>query len=273
MKKILIYFFLFLIPYISLAQDDLSVIRVRIVQEMYDKVDQTQIAKAVIGNNIKVDGSWADINYDAEDISNWNPIKHLDRIQMLAIAYTDPKSVYAGNNDLFNNILNGLSFWYAKNPRSSNWWHNDIAAPQTVGRILLLMDGAKNQLPSDLLKGLLTRMAETRTPFAATGANKLDIAIHYIFRALVSRNEKLMNIGMLEAFQPVEFTTGEGLQYDYSFQQHKEQLMIASYGLVFIEGEYQVASWLRGTKYALPKEKLELLNNYFFNTFINAMRG
>lgn len=252
----------------------MTIIRQRIVQELYDKMNQAQITKSVIANNnINADGSWSDIKYDAKDISNWNPIKHLDRIQTLAIAYTDPKSVYAGNKDLFQKISNGLHYWYQKDPRSSNWWHNDIAAPQTMGRILLLMDGAKEKLSSDLLNGLLSRMATTRTPFAATGANKLDIAIHYIYRALVTRNDKLMNIGMLEAFQPIEFTTGEGLQYDYSFQQHKEQLMIASYGLVFIEGEYQIASWLRDTKYALSKEKLELLNHYFFNTFINALRG
>lgn len=223
--------------------------------------------------NMNPDGSWPGINYDEKVIGNWTPIKHLERLQLLTIAYANPKSVYHADVSLYQTIVKGLHFWYNKNPRSSNWWHNDIATPQYLGRILLLMQASDKNLPEVLQKDILKRMQGVQAPFTFTGANKLDIAIHYIYRALATNNEKLMNIGVMEAFQPVAFTTGEGVQYDYSFQQHKEQLMISSYGLVFIIGEYEVASWLVGTKYALAKDKLDLLNNYFFYSFANALRG
>lgn len=263
-----------LLPLVASAQDDFSIIRSRIVNELFSKSNDVQLTKAVLAyKNINTDGSWPGINYDAKDASKWPPIMHLERLQQLAIAYASPKSVYYNNSGLYADVNKGLVYWYQKNPRSTNWWHNDIATPQYLGRILLLMNSTKTPVPQEVQGAVLSVMQSTQTPFSFTGANKLDIAIHYIYRALITGNEKLMNMAVLEAFQPIEFTTGEGLQHDYSYLQHKEQLMISAYGFVFLLGEYDVAAWLSGTKYALPNEKLNLLNNFFFNTFLNSLRG
>lgn len=55
--------------------------------------------------------------------------------------------------------------------------------------------------------------------------------------------------------------------------QHGPQLQIASYGLVFLNGEYKVASWLAGTSYQLSGARLAMLNSYLVNTFLRTIRG
>lgn len=275
MKRLLVYIVLTTVFSFSVAaQNDFDIIKSKIINELFTKNSELQLAKAVLTyKNINAEGSWPDINYQSTDATKWPPATHLERLQQLAIAYANPKSIYHNNSSLYADISKGLAYWVQKNPRSSNWWHNDIASPQSLGRILLLMNFAKQNLPQQVESAVLARMQGTQSPFNFTGANKLDIAIHYIYRALITGNEKLMNMAVLEAFQPIEFTIGEGLQYDFSYLQHKEQLMISAYGLVFLQGEYNVAAWLSGTKYALSKEKLKLLNNYFFNSFLNSLRG
>ena len=274
MKTIIFYISILFLPFAITAQDDLSVIKSRILKEIFDKSNDVQLTKAVLTfKNINSDGSWPEINYDDNSASNWLPIKHLERLQMLASAFAKPNNVYKGNDEIYQTIVKGLHFWYVKNPRSTNWWQNDIATTQYLGRVLLLMSASERNITEDLQKVLIGRMQTAQGPFTFTGANKLDIAIAYIYRALITNNDKLMNIAVMEAFQPIEFTTAEGLQHDYSYQQHKEQLMISAYGYVFLTGEYQVAAWLAGTKYALDNQKLTSLNNYFFNTYSNALRG
>lgn len=82
-----------------------------------------------------------------------------------------------------------------------------------------------------------------------------------------------MDTAVSQAFQPIQFTTQEGLQYDYSYLQHGPQLQIASYGVVFLSGEYKVASWLIGTPYALSEQKTKLLGHYLTQTFLPSIRG
>jgi len=274
MKKIIFYLSILFLPFAITAQDDLSVIKSRILKEIFDKSNDVQLTKAVLSfKNQNSDGGWPEINYDDNSATNWAPIRHLEKLQTLASAFAKPNNVYKGNDEIYQSIVKGLHFWYVKNPRSTNWWQNDIASTQYLGRVLLLMGATERNIPEDLQKVLIGRMQSAQGPFTFTGANKLDIAIAYIYRALITNNDKLMNIAVMEAFQPIEFTTAEGLQHDYSYQQHKEQLMISAYGYVFLTGEYQVASWVAGTKYALDSQKLTLLNNYFLNTYSNALRG
>ena len=214
MKTIIFYISILFLPFAITAQDDLSVIKSRILKEIFDKSNDVQLTKAVLTfKNINSDGSWPEINYDDNSASNWLPIKHLERLQMLASAFAKPNNVYKGNDEIYQTIVKGLHFWYVKNPRSTNWWQNDIATTQYLGRVLLLMSASERNIPEDLQKVLIGRMQTAQGPFTFTGANKLDIAIAYIYRALITNNDKLMNIAVMEAFQPIEFTTAEGWQH------------------------------------------------------------
>lgn len=258
----------------SNAQNDFSLISSRIRQQLGNETNEQSCLKNVVTYLplVQSDGSWPDIDYSNKEIAKWKPGSHLDRVKFFAYALITEGGFYHENADLRNAIFKTLRYWNMRNPKSSNWWHNEIATPQTLGEIMILLGGSTGQLPAGLQDSLLGRMNQGDV-FKKTGANKLDIALHMIYRACITKNNTLMDTAVQQAFQPIVYTTEEGLQYDNSYQQHGPQLQISSYGLVFLIGEYKVASWLQGTGFALQGTKLNLLNNYLFYTFLPAIRG
>lgn len=257
-----------------LAQSDFAVIRER-VREDLSASSKNAALEAAVGKLISTqlsNGSWAGVNYADRSATKWAPATHLDNVKTLAIAFTKKGQSLFGQPTVFNAIVTGLRYWYATDPKSGNWWHNEIATPQALGEILILLKDAPTPLPAPLQDALVKRM-QRGNPYEKTGANKLDIAIHYLYRACITENRPLMDSAVEEAFQPVSITTEEGLQPDFSYLQHGPQLQIASYGQVFLEGEYKIAWLVRGTPYALKKQKQELLSRYLVQSFLPAIRG
>ncbi len=213
------------------------------------------------------DGSWSDINYG-------NPIDtHLSRIKNFATAYTKSSNQLYKNDDIYNAIVTALQFWVNRKPVNTNWWYNDISYPQSIGEILIVMNYSPKPLPTALRDTLLERMKKGN-PYKQTGANKSDEALHYLYRACVTHNKLLMDSAIEQAFQPITILDGgEGIQYDNSYFQHGTQLAIGSYGPVFTQNSYNIASYLSGTAYALKGEKLGILSNYVKNTFLKTIRG
>ena len=234
-------------------------------------LEKENFAVTKLLSNIQPDGSWADIGYAKTDITVWQPTTHLDRLITMALAYRG-KSKWHNDMDLRNAIVKGLEFWYAQDPHSKNWWHNEIDVPQHLGELLIILRQGQTRIPAALEDSLIERMKRGDV-YKQTGANKLDVAMHYIYRAALTANAGLMDSAVKEVFQPIAFTNKEGLQYDYSYLQHGRQLQISSYGAVFLTGEYKVAAFLRGTPYALSGEKLKMLSNYYINTYLKALRG
>lgn len=275
MKKNFCFLFLFC-AFVneSLGQNDFSLITPRIAEQLCRETTEQATLKNVVAflPILQDNGSWPDIDYSNKDITKWKPISHLDRIKTFAQAFIKEESFYYKNADIGNAISKALRYWYEQNPKSKNWWHNEIATPQTLGEIMILLQQNNGQLPAGLQDSLVQRMKQGNV-FEKTGANKLDIALHMIYRACITKDKALMDTAIQQAFQPIVFTTAEGIQYDYSYLQHGPQLQISSYGLVFLTGEYKVASWVQGTSYALRGEQLKMLNHYFLNTFLSAIRG
>ena len=63
-----------------------------------------------------------------------------------------------------------------------------------------------------------------------TAANKISIALHWVYRGCLTQDEQTLSFGIGQAYQPVQLTGGQGIQYDHSYQQHGKQLYIGGYG-------------------------------------------
>lgn len=275
MKKFTgLLFFSILVLSNSYSQNVFSIVQKNIADQLLAGTNDLSIAKNVVSYlpQLQSDGSWADIDYSNNAVTKWKPGLHLGRVKDFALSYIKPGNIYFQSGDLYNGIVKALRYWYSQDPKSSNWWHNEIATPQELGEIMILMHQAKNDLPQSLKDSLVNRMKRGNI-FKQTGANKLDVAIHFLYRACITKDKNLMDTSVSQAFQPIQFTTAEGLQYDYSYMQHGKQLQISSYGLVFLSGEYKVASWVSGTQYALSGDKLKMLNHYLTHTFLSSIRG
>lgn len=132
----------------------------------------------------------------------------------------------------------------------------------------------EKQIPQELETKILKRIQETGgDPAKWTGANRTDIALHWIYRSCLTQNEADLKTAIDNVFNPVVYTTEEGFQHDNSYFQHGEQLYIGGYGDEILKGVTQVASYALGTQYQLDKEKVELLSKFMRETYYRTVRG
>lgn len=246
--------------------------------EMFmEKIRNTTIKNPSIDKNLALfqeNGSFSDIDYDDTQMTNWTPIKHIERLSDFVYAYTNEKNKYYQNEDLYQKIVKGLEYWYDVDSESDNWWHNQISEPQKLGILLIQMRIGKKQIPQELETKILKRIQETGgDPAKWTGANRTDIALHWIYRSCLTQNEADLKTAIDNVFNPVVYTTEEGFQHDNSYFQHGEQLYIGGYGDEILKGVTQVASYALGTQYQLDKEKVELLSKFMRETYYRAVRG
>lgn len=229
----------------------------------------------------QADGSFDDINYAAQSRSNWEPMEHLYRLREMSIAYTEPDNVYYEDEELYNKIVKGYQLWYDKNlVCTMNWYYNRISHPHALGEgLIALYPGKKKITEESVFKQLTDRWANDLghpdIPADATtaGANKSNIAMHWIYRSVLTQNEKDLAFAADRSFLQLAFTTGEGVQHDFSYRQHGAQLYLAGYGREFIQLATRQAYYLAGTPYALSGEKRDILSKYVRNTYLNIIRG
>ena len=222
----------------------------------------------------ETDGSFSDVDYASIQRTNWPPLTHIDRLYDFAFAYTNPQNKYYKDASLFLKIEKGLEFWHERNPWCHNWWYNQIAEPQQLGILLIQMRTGAQQLPTELENKILERiLKDGGHPAKWTGANRTDIALHWIYRACLTQNETDLNIALENVYNPIVYTTKEGFQHDNSYFQHGQQLYIGGYGDEILKGITQVATYTKGTGYAIPEDKLTLLSKFMRETYYATIRG
>lgn len=219
-------------------------------------------------------GAFKDIDYTRDDRTFWPPLNHLTRLTEWAQAYTAPGNRFYGKKSLFNRIVKGLEYWHEANPECNNWWYNQIAEPQQLGIMLIILREGKLQVPEELESKLLSRVRKDGGhPSKWTGANRTDISLHWIYRSCLSKNEDDLKVAIEQAFSPIYYTTEEGFQYDNSYFQHGVQLYIGGYGDEILKGITQIANYTKGTKYQLDKEKIDILSKFMRETYYRTFRG
>lgn len=219
-------------------------------------------------------GCFIDVDYNSRVRTNWSPLIHIERLSDFVFAYTNSQNPYYQDEDLYNKIVKGLTFWYKCNPYCNNWWYNQIAEPQKMGVLLIQMRQGKRQISAELEADILQRMEKKGGhPAKWTGANQTDIALHWIYRACLQKNDIDLQTAIENAYSPVTYTAKEGFQYDNSYFQHGMQLYIGGYGDEILKGVTQIAMYTKGTKYEMSDEKIQLLSNFMRRTYYQVIRG
>lgn len=222
----------------------------------------------------EANGCFTDVDYARRDRTNWPPLVHIERLYDFVFAYTNPQNSYYQDEVLYQKIVRGLEYWYDRNPHCNNWWYNQIAEPQSLGILLIQMRIGKKRIPEELEVKILQRMRkEGGHPAGWTGANRTDIALHWIYRACLQKNEADLKTAFENAYSPIAYTVKEGFQYDNSYFQHGVQLYIGGYGDEILKGVTQIAMYAKDTEYALSDEKIHLLSRFMRNTYYRTIRG
>lgn len=208
-------------------------------------------------DDMREDGTWADIDYASQRRGDWPTRVHLDRLIALAAVYADEKSVLFEDKLLGERILSGVDHWIRNDYQNPNWYNERIGVPYRLGSVLLLMG---NAAPEEMLER--ARPLMYRSELGMTGQNKVWCAGIGIMKAVLYGDRELMSQAVADVWSELAVSSGEGIQADWSFHQHGPQQQFGNYGRSFGADMVQWASALRGTEYALAGESLEVLRNY-----------
>ncbi|ARS39156.1 chondroitin lyase [Sphingobacteriaceae bacterium GW460-11-11-14-LB5] len=293
MKKPVFLVFLFILGSTffshTKAQSVFQTILQRVHQEQIDDVkDIKSLDKRVEDNlaglNLK-SGKWESINYaDYKRIKpGWLPV--LERIRTMTLAYSFPKSSYYKNKQIFEAIHKSLSYFinHKPLPYCDNWYQQGITRPQTLALSLVNMRFGESPLDGELEKNTLAVICKDTSVTSIGrnnpmhrfnfGANKAQIAMGWIFISALLANEKMLEVGVKEAYLPIQYTTGEGIQYDLSYDMHYGYLYNGGYGVEFMTSVVKSAAYTFGTKYALKGEKLDLFRKFILESIFGVIRG
>ena len=135
-------------------------------------------------HQINDDGSFKDIDYDSQALTNWPAYFHLLRVEEMSVAYYNNGTT--SEEDLYPLIIKGLEFYYDKHPISDNWYWSAIAEPLRIGEILILMSRSEKNLPQELVDKLCTRWRNNENwAEDFTAANRTDVAKQNLYLGII----------------------------------------------------------------------------------------
>lgn len=219
-------------------------------------------------------GSFIDISYTDTSLTYWQPAKHFERLKRFSEVYTCPRSRYYKSNAIYDRIIQGLNFWIDKIPQSKNWWYNRIKSPMILGQILINMRNGDRPLPLKLEQDCIDKMKDcVQDPYQYVGANRTDIATHWIYRACLTNDDELFKSAIDLVASSIRYAQSEGIMIDNSYCQHDRQIYIGAYGSSFLIEATRWAYLVMGTKYEFPKEKIKILSDFARKTYFPCIRG
>ena len=201
-----------------------------------------------LAESMQSDGSWSDLDYEAEKLPLWKSIVHFDRLNYLA---------FSGKYD--EKVIKGLGFWYKKERKDTNWWWNDIGIQLDLAVCATIF---KDKLKGELKK----KVTETFNEYVGkhwTGTNRFWLAQNVIVRGIILGDSDLIMRGKkyLEDTIYISKTGEEGIQPDFAFAQHGPQLYNNGYGRALV---MDAGTWIKifkGTDFAFSKEKIDIITS------------
>ena len=269
MRKFKILFLLLIIiQHLGISQSaGLVIIKERVIEELFKVESDDKIVESIIFH-LNYDGSFNDINYaDLSRTASFPHGRHTNHLAYLGKAYNTKSSTFYRSDKLKNSIVKGLEYWVKNDFVGDNWHDNQITTPTNLMNLMLAMG---QDLPKDLVAKAQPMI--TRANMQASGARPSGDRI--VIAGLVAKN--CLFLGKKEEFDEIikiianemKFSTGErGIQHDYSFHHRPDRVNNTdSYGYGKYANAYgEWSTYVAGTKYAFPKEKINMLIDYYLD--------
>lgn len=212
-------------------------------------------------NAMAADGSWSDIPYADRTRLNWVPVRHLQRLESMAIAWARLKT-YGFDADklavLRGGVERGLRLWAEKDPQcEGHWWQNMIGNQLAISRIALSLEPTLS--PEE--RGICDRMLIRSEPGGMTGGNLTWTATLQLVRALLSHDADLAARAYSLMVEDIRIAPAneEGLKIDCSFHQHGQQLYSGGYGAGWVDDGSKLYYYAAGTAFQISAERQAIL--------------
>lgn len=261
----------------------------RVYQEQIADIQDVRTLDQRISANLSdldlATGKYKSIDYADHKRINpaWLPV--LERIRTMTLAYTYPKSTYYKDKEIWEAIHKSLKYFTSLKPLPycDNWYQQGITRPQSLALSLVNMRFGDQPLDDLVEKSTLAAICKDTAVTSNGrnnpmhkfnfGANKALIAKGWIVIGALLKNEKMLELGVEQSYEPIQYTTGEGIQYDLSYDMHYGYLYNGAYGTVFMSSVLKSASYTLGTKYALQGEKLDLFRKFVLESIFGVIRA
>jgi chondroitin AC lyase len=243
---------------------DMSTVDTNLTDYLISQTPSTSTVQGYI-SSLQSNGSWTDIDYSSTAQTGWDPLTHLDRLLSMAEAYDDSASSLYHSASLETDISNAYNYWISADPTSTNWYDNDIAVPDAMGSIMVLV--GSNLTSTQLSEGnnLLQNARNTLSnPNYAVGSNLVLLSEAGIDQGLVFNNSSYVSGGFSQIYSTVAVVapqSGDGIQTDGTYNFHGSQLYEGDYGITAVTQPLQYASYAVGTSYALPTAQVQIIDN------------
>jgi chondroitin AC lyase len=208
-------------------------------------------------NNMKEDGSWADIDYLSKERGAWSPRSHLSKLLEIARAYQTKDNKVYQNQHVSKKIHLSLNYWLDNDFQCPNWWYPVIGVPMVLNPIMILMEA---ELSKEQLKKALVIL--NRCEIGKTGQNKVWQSGNVLLTSLLTRNIEMVEKASESIKEELVVSQNEGIQPDWSYHQHGPQLQFGNYGLSYVGDMIKWITILRNTNYAFDESKVSILRNY-----------
>lgn len=244
----------------AVASADLARLRSRHEAEWLARVD-LDTARAHLAALCE-DGSWPDIDYANTEGTNWPQLLHIERASLLAKAYRAPNSSLARDPTVRDAIGRAWEYWFTRDFTNVNWWYNEIGVPRALAPGLLLL---RDELTAREREQGLRILA--RAKIQAESQNLVWLAEINALRGLIAGDVDLVTGAYGRIAQEISVVApgAEGVQADMSLLQHRRCLYNHGYGASFAVDATRLAGLLAGTRFALPPERVALLESFLLD--------
>lgn len=228
---------------------------------------------------IQEDGSFDDVNYKANNNAAngaaWSPYLALDRLQAIAIAYSKEGNALYQKQEVVEKLEKALQYWKGQNPRSTNWWENQVGVQLRFSRIALFLEDV---VDDDVENIMLDKLLEKVPVKYGTGQNNLWFDQNYVYYALLTDDSTRLQ-DMVENYLSYclvtqkDNKTAEAVQVDNSFYMHGKQFYSNGYGMSMFRDMSFWIYMLRDTSFSLGEDVINRMADYMINGTSWTIRG
>lgn len=252
-----------------LSQSDVDIVRTRFVASVLpsdaDGTAEIHALGAKYAATLRDDGTWPDVNYADQSRAAWKAAAHLDRTLLMAKSARLFRNAGKTNTQLESQTLRATSAWTTHDYKNPNWWWNQIGAPQLLGEIACLIDPI---LPPDQREKIahIIQRGDWRQG-RWTGGNLTWVVTNQIVQGCIQHDPQNIAQSYQRMYEEIKIVSPheEGIQADFSFHQHGDQLYNGAYGLMYGNDVGRFISYAWGTPCQAPPDKLKLICSYLLD--------
>lgn len=204
---------------------------------------------------------FTDLNYAPENRTEWGATIAVYRL--INLSKMGRAEGGAQQEKAFSLVLGHLKGFQTQKYTNLNWWHLSIGLPQTITRLLLMLEDLLDKDLYDFLLSLTERGSIVKDSSVLThheGANLIWFCDTSIIHALLTHNTDELSLAAKHIAKETEGRPDAGLQADGSFFQHGRLLYSLGYGRSYVITLAPLIYYLGGTSFAFSEKAL---NNVF----------